>query len=65
MNFLVSNLLMAMSVDQNLGMDSQEFCVIDNSIEETIFWVLVHIMTIKDWRSMYLYDTPGIFSALN
>ena len=38
--------------------------MIDREFEQDIFWILVHILQKKDWRSLYKENTPKLVELL-
>ncbi|EGR27308.1 Rab6 GTPase activating GAPCenA, putative [Ichthyophthirius multifiliis] len=60
MNFIVISLLLNLNPQND-----REVEIIDNSFEENVFWIFVHIMLQKNWRLLFLDGTPGIFQILD
>jgi hypothetical protein len=60
MNFLVGTLIYYMHLEKR----EKEYFVIDREFEQDIFWILVHILQKKDWRSLYKDHTPKLIELL-
>ncbi|KAL4483879.1 hypothetical protein ABPG72_006254 [Tetrahymena utriculariae] len=57
MNFIAASLLVHLNPDNEKDLEVQ---FINKEYEENTFWILVHIMQIKNWRILFLDETPGI-----
>ena len=44
--------------------NEEEMEIIDTEFEENVFWILVHIMYEKGWRTLFSEGTPGVFRIL-
>ena len=72
MNFLVGMLLYLFDSEQEdflTGKQGQEINNFESqgtisSLEEEVFWLLVFIMQKKDWRRLYVNDTPKLQELL-
>jgi len=60
MNFLVGTLIYYMHLERI----EKDYYVLDQDFESDVFWVLVHIMYEKDWRSLYADNTPKLIVLL-
>ena len=62
MNYIVASLLINLNPENEK--EIEDVYVIDNEYEERVFWILVHIMFEKNWRSLFLDGTPGVFKMV-
>ncbi|KAL4466571.1 hypothetical protein ABPG73_015142 [Tetrahymena malaccensis] len=61
MNFIAASLLIHLNPDNEKDLEVE---FINKEYEENTFWILVHIMKIKNWRILFLDGTPGIHQMI-
>ncbi|EAR89881.3 rab-GTPase-TBC domain protein (macronuclear) [Tetrahymena thermophila SB210] len=61
MNFIAASLLVHLNPDNEKDLEVE---FINKEYEENTFWILVHIMHVKNWRILFLDGTPGIHQMI-
>lgn len=66
MNFIVGKLLIIMEPDNYGDSELKYFQKFEENFEEKIFWILVHINSVQNWRQVYRSNFPkmqGLIAA--